>query len=425
MIPFEQLNQKSVPPQKLQELPFSIKVVLGFIRQFGKNPLSYKLRYYHLLMDYLRLLAVGIVVNNRLETGFYTSQSNTHKRLGQLLVQLGLANAQRDMIHPSELLKDSKSLQLIKEVLRTGKSQVPAELSKPWKQIIQHYFQVLELLGFYREGAVTTHFLKKPIQWKALLAAGTLDYEMRLAETLKELLKLQIGEKIPSPFSEAYYSESGRNAFQNFTRAKFIDVFKNVCQKLSSPPRVLDIGCGYGDYIDAVLEAEDMAQVQGLELQPDLFDELKNRFAETEQVQVSNQNVLSFESAQGYDVVLLNYVLFYLSKEQKLELFHKIAKWLSPGGSVLVCQYYAGIEPLKLELSDRQKDMSLPRYIEMHYANKVLYANALWNETASTFAEAEDWDVFQELLAECGLAIQSLTNADHFYYSLFVELKKV
>lgn len=376
-----------------------------------------------MLLDYLSVIAVQIISKNRLEFGFFTSESNVRRRLAHLLVQLNLATLSKDEVTLHDSLKVGKTLERLKEVIEHGISENPKELSTVWLKKLKHYQQVNALIQLYRGQEIDVSRLDKANEWKALIKEGALDYEVRLAETLGELSHLRIGEKITSPFDESYYSESGRNAFQNFTRSKFIEVFKKLSTSKTAPT-VLDIGCGYGNYIDAVLEANAACQIQGIELQTELFQEVSRRFQAQKQVQVLNEDVLELDLDAPYDVVLLNYVLFYFSREQKKRLFEKIAGSLSDDGVVLICQYYAGIESLKLQLATAQKDMSLSRYIEMHYGNKVLYANALWNETASTFAEAEDWEEFQSLLSECGLRVDAITQADRFYYSLFVSVKK-
>ena len=281
----------------------------------------------------------------------------------------------------------------------------------------------MELIDIYRQRVSKTQCLKQKTKWKSFLQNGVLDYEVRLAETLFELGKLELGSKIPSPFSESYYSESGRNAFRNFTRDKFISTLQCVQQRAETP-KVLDIGCGYGNYIEATLHWNHKAEIDGYEIQSELYSEVSARFKEHGQVQVYHENILLAQPKKEYDIILLNYVLFYFTREQKRQLFLQLKRCLAPNGSILICQYYAGIESMKSELASKQNDYSLARKIEMHYGNKVLYANALWNESANTFSEAEDWQEFNKTLKDAGLSISGLTNADRFYYSLFIDVRQ-
>ena len=77
---------------------------------------------------------------------------------------------------------------------------------------------------------------------------------------------------------------------------------------------------------------------------------------------------------------------------------------------------------MKKDLALKQSELSPFKEIEMFYSNKILYANTLWNDSADTFSESVKWDEFVDIVAENNLKIKRITNADSFYYSLFIEL---
>lgn len=60
----------------------------------------------------------------------------------------------------------------------------------------------------------------------------------------------------------------------------------------------------------------------------------------------------------------------------------------------------------------------------MHYSDKVLYANTLWNDAVDTVSEAVKWNEFKKITSEANLFLASMTNADPFYYSFFIALKQ-
>ncbi len=131
-----------------------------------------------------------------------------------------------------------------------------------------------------------------------------------------------------------------------------------------------------------------------------------------------------YEPQRKYDVVLMNYVLFYFHFADKKRIIDKAKSMLADGSSIVLCQYYSGIEAMKSKLAKLQDENSTAKKIEMYYSDKILYANTLWNDSVDTFAEAVKWDEFKTIVSDTGLHITSITNADPFYYSLFVELKK-
>lgn len=417
MVPYKLLHQPINEFQKKEAFTPLHKLLLSAIR-LGSATISFKLQFYHFLMSFIRVVALKILVQNHITKEFNTT-SGTLQRLGDLLIHFNLASKV-----DGKIVITAKSAEL-KNIVQAAQNQNNAEnLSSYWNKQLHQYFKVLELIDFYRDRQPLTSSLKQVPKWKQFLNAGVLDYEVRLAETLFELGKLEIGSKIPSPFSESYYSESGRNAFHNFTKARFIEALGHV-HGASPAPQILDIGCGYGNYIDAALQWSPEASVVGYELQEDLFKEVKSRFKEYKKIHIYNEDILSAQPKEQFHIVLLNYVLFYFDQSEKQQLFKKIKECLAKDGSILVCQYYSGIEHLKYQLAKQQGEATLAGKIEMYYGNKVLYANALWNETASTFSEAEDWLKFNKILADNGLKIKRLTNADRFYYSLFIEIKHV
>ena len=320
----------------------------------------------------------------------------------------------------NELLFHLDVLTLLDQNFKPKRSASSSAKLEAWEN---DYNFVRNLTALYRKTPPIGPFPNSR-KWQLLISRSQLDYEIRLSETLHELVNLHLPNKIPSPFSEAYYTESGRNAFHNFTRPRFTSLFRQLDQE-HRIRQALDVGCGYGNYLQLLHELDPEMQITGLELQQDVYHETSQKFQRIDSIKVLNQNVLDWQTTERFDLILLNYVLFYFSRDDKRNLFEFLANRLTPNGTVLVCQYYAGIEKLKYALAKKQGNNGLGTSIEQFYANKILYANALWNQTASTFSEAEDWDKFNTDLNKAGLAVKRITNADRFYYSLFLEIKRI
>jgi len=261
------------------------------------------------------------------------------------------------------------------------------------------------------------------LPWQALIENKQLDYEVRLSETLHQLTKLQLPNKISSDLSDEYYTESGRNAFNNYTRSSF-ENYLNHIHAQHPVQQVLDVGCGYGNYLNSVNEVLPDSRITGIEMQEKVYHETLKRFKKIEAISLIHANVFDAELPQNIDLILFNYVLFYFSTAEKIRLFKHLSQHLSDNGSILVCQYYTKIEALKEGLAKRHNKRKLSNRIEQYIGNKILYANSLWNESSDAFVQAENWDEFLQVLDQTGFKVVSMTNADHFYYSLFLEIKK-
>lgn len=400
MIEYSQLKQHHEELTQPESLSPMANLATWIARHLTNGDTKWKLEFYHQLQHFIRFIAHHIAKNNRLNNTLKKGRSPILDRYIELC------------FHFSMMTRNGDEFSFTAAYL--------AESKTPEK--VEHGYQVVrDLMSLYRDSnAEITKVNRAPVL--QMIQAKKLDYEIRLAETLHELLKLKFSNKIPSPFPESYYTESGRNAFKNFTEP----LFKNIISQLhseSSINQVLDIGCGYGNYLNATAETLETVQITGLEVQRDVYEETQRRFENNAKVDVLQQDVLSYEGAKKYDLILLNYVLFYFNSHEKERLFKTLKNLLTPTGSILVCQYYSGIEVLKENLAKRQGDGRMAAKIERFYGNKILYANALWNQTADTFQEAEDWDVFNTQLVQTGLVVDSITNADRFYYSLFIRIK--
>ncbi|WP_319481975.1 class I SAM-dependent methyltransferase [uncultured Draconibacterium sp.] len=400
---------------------------------FKPNTTACKLDYFEKMLNYLRAIGLYVLSNNRdielKNPGIQKMAATDYKdrvstSLTEFLIHFGILSFSGNEM---QITKDYSSLlehDRISKLIRNEGDSSNKSLSSKEKRLVRDFRFVRDLVQKYNHPGYSFQTItgKESEIWASLITERKLDYEVRLCETLYHLVDLKIPQKIESPFEEAYYTESGQNAFQNFTQFRFLDYLRNIT-KGSNSINVFDLGCGYGNYVEVVQQNFPEAFITGIEKNPKVFSETSDKFAKAENVEIINDDFFQYETGKKYDVVLMNYVLFYFNFTDKKKIIDKAKSMLAEGGSIVLCQYYSGIESLKRELAKSQNDDSTAKKIEMYYSDKILYANTLWNDAVDTFAEAVKWNEFKTIVSEADLYMASMTNADPFYYSLFVELK--
>ena len=416
------------------KLNFTQQIIVNLARSLKTNTTAYKLDYFERMLNYLRAIGLYVLSNNRHielrnpalpEVQELTFEDRITRSLSEFLIHFGIISFSGKKVvinkNYASLLEENR----INKLVQNKGDLSGAQLNKKEKQVVNDFRFVHDLVMKYNTPDYMFQHIsgKETRTWETLIKERKLDYEVRLCETLYHLVDLKIPQKIESPFDEAYYTESGQNAFKNFTKFRFLDCLKDITQE-NDKIQIFDLGCGYGNYLEVVQQNFPNAFITGIEKNPKVFADTSKKFANIKNVEIINNDFFQYEPERKYDVVLMNYVLFYFNFTDKKKIIDKAKSILAEGGSIVLCQYYSGIEAMKCKLAKLQQENSTAKKIEMYYSDKILYANTLWNDSVDTFAEAVKWDEFKTIVSEAGLQISSITNADPFYYSLFVELKE-
>jgi predicted O-methyltransferase YrrM len=140
------------------------------------------------------------------------------------------------------------------------------------------------------------------------------------------------------------------------------------------PRRVLDIGCGAGLHLAAMLEAAPDATGMGVDADPDAAALARRTLtqrgladrATVEAVDI--QDVLGTGRAgaltDGIELALLSNVIYYVPVDERVELLRAIAQLLVPGGALMVVTTVAGPQlfsrHLDLVLRAQEGRMELP-----------------------------------------------------------------
>jgi SAM-dependent methyltransferase len=237
-------------------------------------------------------------------------------------------------------------------------------------------------------------------------------------EYMLELLRVDLKQKFKFSKPESFFSELARRAFQRMMRDYFVRAGEEIVAQ-HGVKRILDVGCGYGDYVDACRDLPGVQQVIGVERQPDVAAACAARFADAPNVSILNVDVADASLQGSFDLVVLSFVLFYFPEPKKLALLKRLRELLGDGGVLLLCQYFPNIEGLQEQIAVKQRDFSLKRKMGMYFMTKILHAEALLNDTLTDFHAAERWESFVETLGQAGFKLEAVTNADELYYSFF------
>jgi SAM-dependent methyltransferase len=118
------------------------------------------------------------------------------------------------------------------------------------------------------------------------------------------------------------------------------------------PRRVLDVGCGAGFYLAAVLEAAPEATGVGVDLDPAAATLAGRTLAErgvADRARIEQVDIREALSAgrpgalaDGVDLALLANSIYYVPVDERAELLRAVARLLAPGGTLVVVTTVAG-----------------------------------------------------------------------------------
>lgn len=120
----------------------------------------------------------------------------------------------------------------------------------------------------------------------------------------------------------------------------------------TAPRRVLDVGCGAGQNLAAMLRAAPTAQGVGMEIDAaaaDLAERLLGERGLAGRARVLRGDVTALaergEAGGAYDLALLANVVYYVPLAERVPLFRVLAGLLAEGGALLVTTTAAAPDP--------------------------------------------------------------------------------
>lgn len=422
----QEVNQLNTKLRVLEKLP---KVFLP------KSNIALKLKLHERIIDYASFIVLSIYnTKTELHNHIDLKENNeVNKRILKSYLELaynfGLCekkNTQYKFTHNKE--EGQFDFELFEKSIEREDYHCLAKIAHevPYRRLYDSFFFIYVLIKIAEEEYLNDKLLKATgvkSYWIDAIKEGYFSFQLKLCASLLDLFNTDFKRKINSRHSESYFSVQGKQFFSQYIQKGF----ENLLHKLNKKQKieyVLDIGCGYGDYLQSVHDSIDAEHLYGIETQRAIWQKTRERFSKYSHISVINQNVFDYNSILKFDLIVLSHVLHYFNQEDKRRLFKQISYLLTSHGRIVICQFFPGIESLKKKIAVKKHDVGINCQLDMFYANKMLYANAFMNESLNTFKQSEQWDELLANLEEFGFEIESAENADRYYYSVFLVIRK-
>lgn len=124
--------------------------------------------------------------------------------------------------------------------------------------------------------------------------------------------------------------------YDAFTRFFLRNVFRKITEIIrpTTSMRILDLGCGPGNLIIALKNSAPEAEIQGLDLDPEMLEIARRKLARAEvqaKLTEASATEIPFESSQ-FDVVVSTLMIHHLSHEDRQKMIREAHRVLKPGG---------------------------------------------------------------------------------------------
>ncbi len=117
--------------------------------------------------------------------------------------------------------------------------------------------------------------------------------------------------------------------------------------RTTAPIQILDLGCGTGLEIPAILEAAPHARLTCMDLSSEMLHQLEEKFGSHTPLELISGSYLESDlGVERYDVVLSSMTLHHLLPQQKNMLYRKIYRALKPGGLYVEGDYMVAPEKM-------------------------------------------------------------------------------
>jgi tRNA (cmo5U34)-methyltransferase len=127
------------------------------------------------------------------------------------------------------------------------------------------------------------------------------------------------------------------NIFPGHMLAQFYQAVSSPIEGTDEPLQILDLGCGTGLEIEALLQRAPNASITGVDLAEQMLERLRARYAgHMDQITLVTDSYLTMPlGRQAYDYVVSAMAMHHVLHDVKRELYDKIHAALKPGGKYI------------------------------------------------------------------------------------------
>ncbi len=102
-------------------------------------------------------------------------------------------------------------------------------------------------------------------------------------------------------------------------------------------PRIFDVACGNGRFLDFLLINLDKFHYTGLDLSKPLVDEARIKYSDNENVILKQEDILNYKNDEQYDLVVGFGIMHHIPTEElRLEILDNLSKSVKKGGLLIL-----------------------------------------------------------------------------------------
>jgi tRNA (cmo5U34)-methyltransferase len=118
---------------------------------------------------------------------------------------------------------------------------------------------------------------------------------------------------------------------------------------VSGPPKILDLGCGYGDVTNAILNLNPQASVFMVDFSDEMLKQSAERFKENRNIRIIrhdlNEGILGSLATEKFDAVVSCFALHHIEFAHRVKLYTDIYKILKEDGLFINGDRFKGDSP--------------------------------------------------------------------------------
>lgn len=177
------------------------------------------------------------------------------------------------------------------------------------------------------------------------------------------------------------------DSFIHYSRR--VDILKNVARIIPSRCKtILDLACGTGAFIDAIINRSNV-KIVGLDISKPMLTIAKKRFADKKNVSFKTADFLKVNfRPSSFNLIVMSHAIRYVYLGKEEQFINKISRWLTKNGIFIVVRYESlkvpFIKPLlkkyfgnKKYVSSINSEDGLIRLLSRHFILKDIYKTGI------------------------------------------------